>query len=83
MLHSVDFNFEMPQESVVLEAIASLQEDDPSFTELNLNNHPLVSPQHLHQIMEALKTNSYVETVSLANVKMVDKHALVCLLYIL
>ena len=71
-------NIELPQESVVTEKIAALQENEPSFTELNLNNHPLVNSEHLDQIMLALKDNSYVESVSLVNVKMVDKHAVVC-----
>ena len=74
----VELNFDLPQESVVTDAITALQDNEPSFTELNLNNHPLVNSNHLDQIMVALKDNSYVEHVSLVNVKMVDKHSMVC-----
>ncbi len=73
----VELNFDLPQESVVTEAVTALQDNEPSFTELNLNNHPLVNSNHLDQIMAALKDNSYVEHVSLVNLKMVDKHAVV------
>ena len=72
-----DLNFEMPQESVITDAIALLEENDVSLTELNLNNHPLINSEHLQQIMESLKSNTCVESVSLVNVKMADKHATV------
>ena len=73
----LDLNFEIPQESVITDTITLLEENDSSLTDLNLNNHPLINSEHLEQIMEALKTNSCVENVSLVNVKMADKHAIV------
>ena len=73
---------ELPKESDIIEAITLLEDNDSSFTEVNLNNHPLIQPEHLDQIMAALKINTYVENVSLANVRMVDKHAAVSCVFL-
>ena len=76
----IDFNNDNPLENALVEAIFSLQENDPSFTELKLNNYCYrVDFKFFEQVMMALKNNCYVKNVSLVNLDLVDKHATVCL----
>ncbi|XP_019858876.1 PREDICTED: tropomodulin-2-like [Amphimedon queenslandica] len=57
------------------QVIQSVQEDDPSLTDLNLNNHPLITPEIIHQLLTALEGNTHVTKLSLANIKFNDDHA--------
>lgn len=59
------------------EVIDLLEQDDPSLSELNLNNHPLITSQHIFEIISALENNTHVTEVSLTNVKFDDNHAAV------
>ena len=69
-----DYDYDPPQSTDLLEAITSLEDNDPYSTELNLNNHSLITSQHIFQILDALKTNTYLETLSMANVSLDDRH---------
>ena len=64
------------------EVIESLAHDDPSLSHLNLNNHPLITSQHIFEIISALENNTRVTKLSLANVKFDDSHAAVSILII-
>lgn len=59
------------------QVIESVQEDDPSLTDLNLNNHPLITPEIIHQLLTALEGNTHITKLSLANIKFNDDHAAV------
>lgn len=59
------------------EVIDLLEQDDPSLSVLNLNNHPLITSQHILEIITALENNTHVTELSLTNVKFDDNHAAV------
>lgn len=71
---TIDYDYDPPQSTDLLEAITSLEDNDPYLTELNLNNHSLITSQHIFQILDALKTNTYLETLSMVNVSLDDRH---------
>ena len=66
-----------PQKTNIQEAINSVERDDPTLTELNLNNHSELFPPLIDQLVAALENNTYLESLSLANVKFSDNHAAV------
>ncbi|CAI8038208.1 Tropomodulin-2 [Geodia barretti] len=63
------------QEADVDDAIESLQSDDPTLTELNLNNHTRLDPALISQLVEALHGNTHLKTLSLANIRFSEDHA--------
>ena len=61
----------------VEETIASILADNPSVTEVNLNNVSKVTSEHLDQLIEALAANTHISKVQLANTRVKDCHAMV------
>ena len=59
------------------EIIASVLADNPSVTEVNLNNVSKVTSENLDQLIEALVTNTHISKLQLANTRLKDSHALV------
>ena len=59
------------------ETIASVLADNPSVTEVNLNNVSKVTSENLDQLIEALASNTHIAKVQLANTRLKDSHALV------
>ena len=57
--------------------VESVRDDDPTLTDLNLNNHPLMTPEIIHQLLSALENNTHITKLSLANIKFNDDHAAV------
>eukprot|EP00731_Ephydatia_muelleri_P029053 Em0020g697a len=58
------------------EIIASVLADNPSVTEVNLNNVSKVTSENLDQLIEALVTNTHISKLQLANTRLKDSHAL-------
>ena len=59
------------------QVVESVRDDDPTLTDLNLNNHPLMTPEIIHQLLSALENNTHITKLSLANIKFNDDHAAV------
>ena len=66
---------EKPNDTDVDAALKSIKENDPKLKELNLNNIKNISVERLKEFGEALKTNTNLETFSLANTKLTDRAA--------
>ena len=64
------------------ELIQTIDDNDPSMTELNVNNHPLITSQHIDQILNALRNNTRITKLSLSNIKFDDNHASVRISFI-
>ena len=60
--------------------IEAVTDNDPSMTEVNLNNHTKITSDHIDRLIAALEGTTQVERLSLANVKFEDSHAKVCFL---
>lgn len=56
-------------------AMDQLKRNDPKLTSLNFNNHQEVTTEVLEDVTEALKTNTNLKHVHLANTQMTDKTA--------
>ena len=56
----------------------SSQENDPSLTEVNFNNHRGLDSDLMNDVLDALDGNNFLEELLLSNVKMDEKHAIVC-----
>jgi hypothetical protein len=54
------------------------QDNDESFTEVNLNNHSGLDAELMTEMLEALKYNTTLETLLLCNVRMDEGQAEVC-----
>ncbi|CAF0774569.1 unnamed protein product [Brachionus calyciflorus] len=59
----------------VEESIKRLKENDPSLTELNLNNIKNISHERMKQVIEAMRTNTNCKNLSMANIDMPDSVA--------
>lgn len=57
------------------ETIASVLADNPSVTEVNLNNVSKVTSENLDQLIEALATNTHISKLQLTNTRFKDSHA--------
>ena len=56
------------------------QADDPSLTELNLNNHSRIDSNLIDQLIEAMRGNTSLTKLQMANVRFTEDHAQVCML---
>ena len=56
------------------------QADDPSLTELNLNNHGKIDSNLIEQLIEAMRGNTCLTKLQMANVRFSEDHAQVCIL---
>ncbi|KAI8119470.1 Tropomodulin [Lucilia cuprina] len=65
-----------PNNTDVDESIKRVKEDDSKLIELNLNNIKNISDEKLEQLIEALPQNEHLEVLSLTNVGLTDKTAL-------
>lgn len=61
----------------LVELIQMIKDDDVTLTELNVNNHPLITSQHIDQIIAALEYNTHITKLYLSNIKFDDNHACV------
>ncbi|KAK6644160.1 hypothetical protein RUM43_000427 [Polyplax serrata] len=65
-----------PNMTDVDKTISQVKADDSTLTNLNWNNIKNISDEKFEQLFEALKTNTYLEILSLTNVGMTDHVAL-------
>ncbi|KAM7362129.1 tropomodulin isoform 6-T7 [Cochliomyia hominivorax] len=65
-----------PNNTDVDESIKRVKEDDSKLIELNLNNIKNISDEKFEQLFEALPQNEHLEVLSLTNVGLTDKTAL-------
>jgi len=64
---------EPPNNTNVEESLEKLKANDPELKELNLNNIKNISLHRLREFAEALKTNTVLESISLAATKSTDR----------
>ncbi|GAU94139.1 hypothetical protein RvY_05966-2 [Ramazzottius varieornatus] len=65
-----------PDNNTDVEAtIEQVKSNDPSLKELNWNNIRNISIERFHQLAEGLRTNTHLESLSLANTRMTDTAA--------
>lgn len=64
---------EPPNDTDVEASLEQIKDNDAKLKELNLNNIKNISLQRLQQFAEALKTNTNLEALSMANVRATDK----------
>jgi len=69
------FEAEKPNDTDVDAALTSIKDNDPKLKELNLNNIKNISVERLKEFGLALKTNTNLESFSLANTKLTDRAA--------
>ncbi|XP_037884951.1 tropomodulin isoform X3 [Glossina fuscipes] len=65
-----------PNNTDVEESIKRVKEDDPKLIELNFNNIKNISDEKFEQLFEVLPKNEHLEVLSLTNVGLTDKTAL-------
>ncbi|XP_013100850.2 tropomodulin isoform X2 [Stomoxys calcitrans] len=65
-----------PNNTDVEESIKRIKEDDTKLIDLNLNNIKNISEEKLEQLIAALPENEHLEVLSLTNVGLTDKLAL-------
>ncbi|XP_075148842.1 tropomodulin isoform X4 [Haematobia irritans] len=65
-----------PNNTDVEESIKRIKEDDSKLIDLNLNNIKNISEEKLEQLIAALPNNEHLEVLSLTNVGLTDKLAL-------
>uniref|UniRef100_A0A1B0FAL3 Tropomodulin n=1 Tax=Glossina morsitans morsitans TaxID=37546 RepID=A0A1B0FAL3_GLOMM len=65
-----------PNNTDVDESIKRVKEDDPKLIELNFNNIKNISDEKFEQLFEVLPKNEHLEVLSLTNVGLTDKTAL-------
>uniref|UniRef100_A0A2P2I4M2 Tropomodulin-like n=1 Tax=Hirondellea gigas TaxID=1518452 RepID=A0A2P2I4M2_9CRUS len=65
---------EPPNDTDPETSIRRLKEDDTKCKELNLNNIRKMSDEQLNRLFEALEKNSHLETLSMANTGLSDRH---------
>jgi len=70
------FPMDPPNNTDVEESIKRVKEDDSKLIELNLNNIKNISDEKFEQLLEALPQNEHLEVLSLTNVGLTDKTAL-------
>ena len=62
-------------------ALDQLKNNDPKLTNLNLNNHREVTTEVLEDVAKALKNNSNLKHLQLANTQMTDMTAKVLIYF--
>ncbi|XP_037026759.1 tropomodulin isoform X6 [Bradysia coprophila] len=65
-----------PNNTDIDESIKRVKEDDPKLIELNLNNIKNISDEKFDQLINALPDNEHLEVLSLTNVGLTDRAAL-------
>ncbi len=54
-----------------------IQDNDPSLTEVNLNNHYGLDTDLINELFDAMKDNDHLEILLMCNVKVDENHAMV------
>ncbi|KAM8706631.1 hypothetical protein ACLKA7_010833 [Drosophila subpalustris] len=70
------FPMDPPNSTDVEESIKRVKDDDSKLIDLNLNNIKNISDEKLEQLIAALPQNEHLEVLSLTNVGLTDKTAL-------
>ncbi|XP_042882196.1 tropomodulin-like isoform X2 [Penaeus japonicus] len=65
---------EPPNDTDPEESIKKLKDDDPNCKELNFNNIVNISDEQFRRLFEALEMNTKLESLSMSNVCMSDRH---------
>ena len=71
------------QDTNIEEALERLQENDPSLTDLNLNNHPKMNAHYHQRLVTVLRDNVSLRKLSLANTRADDNVASVSVFHLL
>ena len=64
--------FEPDNQTDVEESIAKIKQNDPSLTSLNLNNIKNISYEKMNHLLNAMKENTNLTTLSMCNIDMPD-----------
>ncbi|XP_025835112.1 tropomodulin-1 isoform X1 [Agrilus planipennis] len=69
------FPMDPPNNTDPEETAQKIKQDDPKLTDLNWNNIKNISDEKFDKLFEGLANNSHLETLSLVNVGLTDRHA--------
>ncbi|XP_055381501.1 tropomodulin isoform X3 [Condylostylus longicornis] len=70
------YPMEPPNQTDVEDSIKKVKDDDSKLIELNLNNIKSIADEKFEQLFKALPENEHLEVLSLTNVGLTDRHAL-------
>ena len=67
--------FEPDNQTNVEESITKIRENDATLTSLNLNNIKNISYEKMNHLIDAMKENTHLTTLSMCNIDMPDSVA--------